>query len=444
MKNLTWIIIALVVAIGGYTYYSNQQAQEAARVEAAKVAAQAVAAAEKKAKDDAAAAAVAVAKKAKDDAAAAAAKQAKQAAAAKEKAAQEAAAKAAMPLPFGSDADAGFAAEVWQAMLAQKLTGPGKIHTAPYEGTEPHGMMLETFLSKATIGGHTGDLIVKRNYGPAGVTVDQVRANPDKHLGAITVMFRRKAGFDPETKNWFWAKFLPDGSLDKNPKGVRLAGKIAKGMDVGCIACHSAADGEDFVYFPRDFALAAADKAAAEQAAAKAKAAAAKSAAKSAKAAMVPPFGEKSDIGFAGKIWSAMVTQKLAGPDEIHSAPYEGTEPHGMMLELFVSKATIDGRTGDLIVKRNFGPAGVTKEEVTNNPDKHLGAITVMFRREAGFDPADKNWFWAKFLPDGSLDKNPKGMSLAGKVAKGADVGCIACHSAADGGDMVYSPVVFK
>ncbi len=194
---------------------------------------------------------------------------------------------------------------------------------------------------------------------------------------------------------------------------------------------------------------AAEKKKAAAAAAAKAKAAkeaAAKKAAEAAKkaAAMKPPFGSKGDVGFASKVWSAMVAQRLAGPNEIHSAPYEGTEPHGMMLELFITKATIDGRTGDLIVKRNFGPAGVTKEEVTNNPDKHLGAITVMFRREAGFDPEDKNWFWAKFLPDGSLDKNPKGMSLAGKVAKGKDVGCIACHSAADGGDMVYSPVIFK
>jgi len=250
MKNLTWIIIALVVAIGGYTYYSNQQAKEAARVEAAKVAAQAAAAAEKKAKDDAAAAAVAVAKKAKEAAAAAAAKQAKQAAAAKAKAAAAKSAKAAMVPPFGNKSDIGFAGKVWSAMVAQKLAGPDEIHSAPYEGTEPHGMMLELFISKATIDGRTGDLIVKRNFGPAGVTKEEVTNNPDKHLGAITVMFRREAGFDPEDKNWFWAKFLPDGSLDKNPKGMSLAGKVAKGADVGCIACHSAADGGDMVYSP--------------------------------------------------------------------------------------------------------------------------------------------------------------------------------------------------
>ena len=57
---------------------------------------------------------------------------------------------------------------------------------------------------------------------------------------------------------------------------------------------------------------------------------------------------------------------------------------------------------------------------------------------KAGYDTANKNWFWAKYLPDGSLDKNPKDMELAGRVAKGAEMGCIACHSAAPGDDYLY------
>ncbi len=154
--------------------------------------------------------------------------------------------------PFGSDDDAAYAAAIWEAMSAQNLTGPNAIHVAPYEGTDPHGMMLETFYSSATINGHTGDLIVKRNYGPAGVSAEEVMSNPDGHLGAITVMFRREAGYDPEDQNWFWVKFLPDGSIDKNPKGMMLAGQVAKGMDVGCIACHSNAGGDDFVFTADD------------------------------------------------------------------------------------------------------------------------------------------------------------------------------------------------
>lgn len=154
----------------------------------------------------------------------------------------------AQDAPFGTPADAAYAKQIWQAMSDQRLVGDGMIRSKPYEGTDPHGMMLETFYSTATIDGHTGDLIVKRNFGPEGVDADTVLADPGKHLGAITVMFRREHGYDHEDQDWFWVKFLPDGSLDKNPKGMQLAGKVAKGADVGCIACHSGAGGDDFLF----------------------------------------------------------------------------------------------------------------------------------------------------------------------------------------------------
>jgi len=150
--------------------------------------------------------------------------------------------------PFGTEADVAYAADLWAAMSSAKLVGDGMIRAYPYEGLAPHGMMLETFYSEATVGGHTGALIVKRNYGPEGVTEDQVLQEPEKHLGAITVMFRREAGFDADNQDWFWAKYLPNGSLDKNPKGMQLAGKVAKGMPKGCIACHSGADGGDYLF----------------------------------------------------------------------------------------------------------------------------------------------------------------------------------------------------
>ena len=152
-----------------------------------------------------------------------------------------------MPMPFGSDADVEYAKALWEFMTAEKLAGPGMIRSTPYEGTDPHGMMLETFYTTATINGHTGDLIVKRNFGPEGVSADAVLAEPDKHLGAYTVMFRREAGYDAEDKDWFWIKYLPDGSLDKMPDGMQMAGQIAKGMDEGCIACHKGG-GDDMVF----------------------------------------------------------------------------------------------------------------------------------------------------------------------------------------------------
>jgi len=61
-------------------------------------------------------------------------------------------------------------------------------------------------------------------------------------------MFRREAGYDADNGDWFWAMFMADGTVGKNGMGMRLAGRVAKGMDEGCIACHTAADGDDYVF----------------------------------------------------------------------------------------------------------------------------------------------------------------------------------------------------
>ncbi len=157
-----------------------------------------------------------------------------------------AAAGGASAQEFGTEADAAYADLLWQVMEAAHLVGDGAVMATPYAGGPPHGVMLETFYTKASVDGHTGDLIVKRNYGPEGVTAEEVLADPATHLGAVTVMFRREEGFDPDNQDWFWVKYLPDGTLDKNPAGMQLAGRVAKGADQGCIACHSGV--EDYVF----------------------------------------------------------------------------------------------------------------------------------------------------------------------------------------------------
>lgn len=148
----------------------------------------------------------------------------------------------AQDAPFGTDTDADYAALLWEVMTEMDLAGDDMIQSFPYDGVAPHGMMLETFYTTASVDGHSGDLIVKRNYGPEGVSAADVLASPDDHLAAVTVMFRREADYDPDNQDWFWVKYLPDGSLDKNPAGMRLAGRVAKGADQGCIACHSGSE----------------------------------------------------------------------------------------------------------------------------------------------------------------------------------------------------------
>lgn len=144
---------------------------------------------------------------------------------------------------FGGEEDQSYAAEIWQTMTDRDLAGENAVQAFPYPGTDPHGMMLETFYTEATIDGHSGDLVVKRNYGPEGVSVDEVIGARDDHLASVTVMFRRADGYAPESGDWFWAKYLPDGMLDQAPDGTPLAG-----LAQGCISCHAGADGGDYLF----------------------------------------------------------------------------------------------------------------------------------------------------------------------------------------------------
>ena len=148
------------------------------------------------------------------------------------------------------------------------------------------------------------------------------------------------------------------------------------------------------------------------------------------KSMMVPPFGGSSDVTYAHNLWNKM--QKM-GFNTKDSKLYVGAPPHGIVREVLEGK--INGNL--VIVKRNYRGKGLTPGKVAMDRAKYLASITVMAKRP-GYDPADKNWFWVKYKPNGKIIKNPKGMKLAGKVAKGKPVGCISCHSSAPGGDFVF------
>lgn len=101
---------------------------------------------------------------------------------------------------------------------------------AYYEGTEPHGMLLTTYLNEAAHQAvEAGDsalpdssFIVKENYAP------------DSTLAATTVMYR-VSGYDPENGNWFWAKYAADGDVE------------AYGRVRSCQSCHSAPGDGNFI-----------------------------------------------------------------------------------------------------------------------------------------------------------------------------------------------------
>ena len=150
--------------------------------------------------------------------------------------------------PCCDDASINYSKDLWTALQKASLVGAGAKADTPYKGQAPHGAILETITSDVTVGGRKGKVVVKRNYGGEGVSIDSVAGDRAKFLKAVTVMFKREDGYDSDNKNWFWAKYLPDGSLDKNPKGMQLAGRVMKGADKGCIACHSAVKDKDYLF----------------------------------------------------------------------------------------------------------------------------------------------------------------------------------------------------
>ncbi len=146
---------------------------------------------------------------------------------------------------------------------------------------------------------------------------------------------------------------------------------------------------------------------------------------------MKPPFGQPADVTYAKTLWTKL---NKSGLNQTPATLYIGGPPHGKVREVLESK--INGKR--VIVKRNYGGKGITVKSVARNRTKYLKAITVMAKRETGYDSDNKDWFWVKYKPNGKLFVNPMGMKLAGRVAKGMDKGCIACHKSASGNDLVF------
>lgn len=144
-----------------------------------------------------------------------------------------------------------------------------------------------------------------------------------------------------------------------------------------------------------------------------------------------PPFGGPKSVSTAKTLWQALEKQKFVGPERINVWPFEGKQPHGAIQQVVSGPITVDGRTAKAIVKVNHGGEGATVGSVYADPNQNLRAYTVMYKMAEGYDPAANDWFWAKYAPDGALDKSPDGKPLAGRVMM-----CVACHKAIGGDDL--------
>ena len=148
----------------------------------------------------------------------------------------------AEPQPeFGRDGPDTTGAALWAYLQSENYQDtwtlwPGRGEL--YEGQEPHGLLLTTYLNDVALGA------VENRSGtmPEGSIVAKENYMPDKTLAAVTVMYK-VAGYNPDHNDWFFTKFLPDGTLDKMPNGMAMEGKIP-----GCQGCHSAKRDNDYLY----------------------------------------------------------------------------------------------------------------------------------------------------------------------------------------------------
>lgn len=147
-------------------------------------------------------------------------------------------------------------------------------------------------------------------------------------------------------------------------------------------------------------------------------------------------FGGKEDVQFAESMWKAM-----KGYDQwrMKSTFYPGISPHGKILRLYYNIVDLNGKPYHVIIKDNYGGKNADVNTVAKSPDEYLMAVTIMVQRKPGYDPENNDWFWAKYLKDGSLAKTSMGVAMAGRVAEGTDAGCIACHKKAGGGDYMFT-----
>ncbi|MBE0599359.1 MAG: cytochrome P460 family protein [Desulfuromonadales bacterium] len=99
-----------------------------------------------------------------------------------------------------------------------------------YSGTEPHGALLTTYVNEPAL-----QALQKNAPLPDGAIIVKENYTPDKKLAAVTVMYK-KAGFNPQAGDYFWLKYGPQGKIE------------AEGKADGCINCHRAAQGNDFLF----------------------------------------------------------------------------------------------------------------------------------------------------------------------------------------------------
>lgn len=147
------------------------------------------------------------------------------------------------------------------------------------------------------------------------------------------------------------------------------------------------------------------------------------------------PYGKPEDVTYAKALWAALEQERLVGARRLQAVPVKGEQPHGSLQQIVASTATVDGQERRVVVKANHRGDDLKVGAVYSNPSATLAGYAVMAKREAGYDPEHKDWFWVVFNPDGSVLEH-QGVAIAGRADTGDTRGCIGCHVKKGGSDL--------
>lgn len=105
----------------------------------------------------------------------------------------------------------------------------------PLEGVEnPHGTTSKTYANKVAADDSkslpNGSVLVREDY------------DANRKRQSISVLYRVK-DYDKDHGNWYWIKYLENGTVARGADDKPIAGKVGS-----CIECHGKAGGKDFVF----------------------------------------------------------------------------------------------------------------------------------------------------------------------------------------------------
>lgn len=132
---------------------------------------------------------------------------------------------------------------------------------------------------------------------------------------------------------------------------------------------------------------------------------------------------------FYRSFWSHIV-KKDAAYNTWKSLAREKTEdgienPHGDTSRTYANKIASDDPTalpnGSILVREDYDDKGKRK------------SISVMYRVK-DYDKDHGNWYWFKYLENGSVARGADNKAIAGKA-----MSCVDCHAKASGKDFVFS-----